>query len=698
MAYFRKETNPQPIFPDEGTLTNTVVGVPQPPAAHVHPAAQISDSTAVGRALMAAPDPFAIRFFRINADNTISELSDADFRTAIGAGSSTLVIGTTAGTACEGNDARLSDARTPTAHTLDGALHTITGKTAGHFLKALSATTYGFAPHGLTAGDVGADPAGTAAAAIAPWWTLAAETHFTSGFLSRTDNTLSLSTRTLTIAPTGANFAIYLDAVKILKTGGASCSTTIPATVGLHFIYFDATGALQNSMSAWSIIAGLAPVATIYWNGTAGAVSDERHGAQRNLAWHEWAHDTISTRYESGLIQTYPTGAQSKIQIESGHIHDEDIDFSIAQQTLCRNWYETAASTYTWANGVDNAGNDRPYLWNAGTSRVQYPKSDAAYALTDAGANEYVVVWAYASTDIDRPIYILTGSKTSAFNNIAAARAAAAPSTIGFLTPEMKLIYRWIFKGDGTFQESTDYRTSTSLPGGGTTAVNALNVSYTPTGNIAATNVQNAIDELDTEKAAVNASTTGSAASLKSPSTTGLAQLTGMAAGSTRVITVPDANATMARTDAAQTFAGTQTFSGVVNILGASTIGITVRTNRISSEEYDGVTTISFNYHGYLNGTTQFRNFSVYDGKETRLLFVEGSTGVTTLNSVLDLTTGKVIKINGFQVVGARQAAIADVASADATDLTTVIALANELKTKLNLSLAKDRTHGLIAT
>ncbi len=44
--------------------------------------------------------------------------------------------------------------------------------------------------------------------------------------------------------------------------------------------------------------------------------------------------------------------------------------------------------------------------------------------------------------------------------------------------------------------------------------------------------------------------------------TGGLVQFTGPSAGSTRVITIPDSNATMARTDAAQTFNGTQTFNG----------------------------------------------------------------------------------------------------------------------------------------
>jgi hypothetical protein len=64
----------------------------------------------------------------------------------------------------------------------------------------------------------------------------------------------------------------------------------------------------------------------------------------------------------------------------------------------------------------------------------------------------------------------------------------------------MKLIYRWIFSGDGQYQEGVDYRTSTSLPGGGTPVTNALAVTFSPIGNISSTNVQNAIYELDLEK------------------------------------------------------------------------------------------------------------------------------------------------------------------------------------------------------
>lgn len=54
----------------------------------------------------------------------------------------------------------------------------------------------------------------------------------------------------------------------------------------------------------------------------------------------------------------------------------------------------------------------------------------------------------------------------------------------------------------------------------------------------------------------LNQSTTGSANSLKSNATTGLLQIVGPAAGETRVITVPDADCSMARKDVTETFAG----------------------------------------------------------------------------------------------------------------------------------------------
>jgi hypothetical protein len=67
--------------------------------------------------------------------------------------------------------------------------------------------------------------------------------------------------------------------------------------------------------------------------------------------------------------------------------------------------------------------------------------------------------------------------------------------------------------------------------------------------------------------------------------TGGLVQFTGPAAGTTRVITVPNANATMARTDAAQSLTGDQTLSTGNLVMGTSGKGVTDST---------GVTLLSF--------------------------------------------------------------------------------------------------------
>jgi hypothetical protein len=87
---------------------------------------------------------------------------------------------------------------------------------------------------------------------------------------------------------------------------------------------------------------------------------------------------------------------------------------------------------------------------------------------------------------------------------VALARAETPPALAGFgLTPEMKLIYRLIYNGDGHFQESADYRTSSSLPSGYIASTTAGAVSFTPSGNIASTTVQAAIEELDADISAM---------------------------------------------------------------------------------------------------------------------------------------------------------------------------------------------------
>jgi hypothetical protein len=272
-------------------------------------------------------------------------------------------------------------------------------------------------------------------------------------------------------------------------------ANTITANT-LYFFYFkDATGKLYWSDSPWNFRNNVF-VATVFWNGTSGACQLECHGHQRDIDWHLWAHDTIGTRFESGAQLTYPTTASDGLlQVETGFFHDEDIDYEIGQCTTMRGWRKTASNQYTFANY------SLPYVGTAG--QPQWLDTDD-YTLKNVAASDFVRMWVYASLDISTPIYIIPTHRSTAYNTIIEARNEAAPVTIGTnINSEYKLIYCFIYKGDGQLQEIIDYRSTSPVPGGGTPSLAASQVTFAVAGDISSTNVQAAIEELDTEKAAL---------------------------------------------------------------------------------------------------------------------------------------------------------------------------------------------------
>jgi hypothetical protein len=98
--------------------------------------------------------------------------------------------------------------------------------------------------------------------------------------------------------------------------------------------------------------------------------------------------------------------------------------------------------------------------------------------------------------------------------------------------------------------------------------ISALTSATTP---LAGTEVLPIVQSSTTVKVAVNNLTVQN---IRANATTGILQVTGPAAASTRVVTVPDANFTAARTDAAQSFTGDQTLSTGNLVIGTSGKGI----------------------------------------------------------------------------------------------------------------------------
>ena len=107
--------------------------------------------------------------------------------------------------------------------------------------------------------------------------------------------------------------------------------------------------------------------------------------------------------------------------------------------------------------------------------------------------------------------------------------------------------------------------------------ISALTSATTP---LAGTEVLPIVQSSATVKVATNDLTVRN---VRANATTGILQVTGPAAASTRVMTTPDANFTAARTDAAQSFTGDQTLSTGNVVQGTAGKGINFTANTPAS-------------------------------------------------------------------------------------------------------------------
>lgn len=295
-----------------------------------------------------------------------------------------------------------------------------------------------------------------------------------------------------------ASITYWYYGVRYVTASPVSCDIDSFETLTINTLYFfyfdDASGTMKCSDSAWDLFLHV-PVATVLWNGTEGAINYEAHGYKRDLIWHNWTHLSVGCRYIDGLSAVFPMDVDGSLRISSGEIHDEDLVFEIEEQGNCRRLYKASSTKYTWDIS------DYPY--GGVGSVLQYLDTDT-YSLTAVGASDFCCIWVYATTDTVRPIYLVLTHAATAYNTIAGARNETPPTLSGYnLSPEMKLLYKFIFKGNLAFQEMVDYRKDSSLPSGNVSSVSAAGVSFVPVGNIAAINVQAAIEEIDTEKAAL---------------------------------------------------------------------------------------------------------------------------------------------------------------------------------------------------
>lgn len=314
----------------------------------------------------------------------------------------------------------------------------------------------------------------------------------------------------------GADF--YIGGTLYTLSGNLTCDFTLQPTwsgtpannYGQWYVWMYISGGnptLAASKTAWNITDLTAiPISTVYWDGTTGVVTEERHGYLRNIEWHEWAHDNIGTVYQSGFSSS-PTFVDNTFSFAGGVIADEDIHHNIVD------WFSGSAVTpITHCQIMYRASTLSSMITDSiGTAwykKVTNPQYDLNGTLTDIGNGSFGNAFIYATNRIGSttvaPIVAVVGQGD--YTTAALAQAAPQPTFAGFSSLEWRLLYRVTYKRNGTgintITVNNLYNTSlgTVISSPSASSVTAVNVIFAPYGNISSTNVQAAIDELDTEK------------------------------------------------------------------------------------------------------------------------------------------------------------------------------------------------------
>jgi hypothetical protein len=249
------------------------------------------------------------------------------------------------------------------------------------------------------------------------------------GFVNRTDSSISFndSTRTFTIQPTGSSYDIYIEGIKVTKTGIET--VVIDSGTALNYIHFDTdTYQLQTKTSFFNFDTDV-PIAFIHWNSGLGQSTffgEERHGIRMDSSTHKWIHNTFGMQYIDGLsIGGYTLGgdgssnSHAQMSISDGTLYQEDIIISIAdgdngaaftQQLSPTGYFPVYYHSGTTGQWVRDSGTPYPVKYNA-TRALYNVYTTGNWTVQNVTNNRYFAMWLVATNDINDPILSIMGQR-----------------------------------------------------------------------------------------------------------------------------------------------------------------------------------------------------------------------------------------------------------------------------------------------
>ena len=365
---------------------------------------------------------------------------------------------------------------------------------------------------------------------------------------------INYSTRVLTITPPLGYFNYYTDGGGVVSKHTVTGPISFPAftdTSGIWNFYFDSNGSSTVAQGDPPNYDSIAMVYRVLWNSSlSGAAKAPVEAFESHLNTvpgidHTWKHIEGTKWVSGGVITTnaiasgapYADGRSAVIGMTTLNNIDDNLPCTITNSTGGLQFQQdmgttTASALNATTGGVfkvriqDGSGqvsyaatSTFPFAFSAGNVIEYINSTGTRTAVTDT---DFVVYYIYAIQDPRNGEAIKSVSSVTQFTSLTNAQASSwsdiqtAYSTLN--DGEIRPLYKLIYESRSSYNVGTKkaaLRQVDDIRKGNITqtaaligSINASSVLNVPAGNIASTNVQDALNELDTEKAASSTSLT----------------------------------------------------------------------------------------------------------------------------------------------------------------------------------------------
>ena len=254
--------------------------------------------------------------------------------------------------------------------------------------------------------------------------------------------TISLSTRTITLAKVSADVDYWVNGIKYTLSTNKTVEFT--DTEGVWYIYL-VGDTLTASQTAWTFDGTKCFVATLYWdavnNEVVGGVLNELHSWQFPERLHEYLHETFGTRWYDGLGVS--DAGSDNLNVAAGEIYDEDIEIEITDDAGSGTWDQTlspldarilyrSGATGLWRQFASSAV---PVYLDTNVLQINDPDGGGAgvWGWTAVTLNKFCAYWVVAGTAQGEPVFIIPGQEEGVTLNAAIAGNSLSDMDFGEL-------------------------------------------------------------------------------------------------------------------------------------------------------------------------------------------------------------------------------------------------------------------------